>query len=580
MYTDNRNQQILIALLKEHGIRKVIASPGGTHPALLMSMQTDGFFEMYSCVDERSAAYMACGLAEESGEPVVICCTGATASRNYMPALTEAYYRKIPLVVITCSRPNQYVGHLMPQVTNRNVYPADVLVDGEHLPVVRKEEDRWDCEYKVNKALLALKHRGGGPVHLNVESISSLCTTPSLPAVHAIHRITQNDAFPELVGKRVGIFLGSHRKMSASLQHLIDLFCEKHNAVVFADHTSGYGGQYSIPYALIATQMEHDFGLSKMDLLIHLGEPSGDYLTMESLSADHVWRLSEDGEVRIRFNTLDYVFDMPDEVFFDYYASLQNEEKNIRYWEECHQVYTTLYQQITDLPLSLIYIAYVLSPRMPKECSVHFSIVNALRSWNFFTLDRSIRTNCNVGAFGIDGCSSSLIGASLADPNRLYFLFTGDLAFFYDMNVLGNRHVGSNVRILLLNDGKGAEFTHFKWPAYEGNRDLFITGAGHFGQQSKTLVRDYATNLGFEYMQADSKESFLAQYERFVTQEKTDKPMLFEVITSDQGQSDAWETLCHLAAATPVERLKNKLHQYEHQIVDPVLRTVVRKLQQ
>ena len=160
MYTDNRNQQILIALLKEHGIRKVIASPGGTHPALLMSMQTDGFFEMYSCVDERSAAYMACGLAEESGEPVVICCTGATASRNYMPALTEAYYRKIPLVVITCSRPNQYVGHLMPQVTNRNVYPADVLVDGEHLPVVRKEEDRWDCEYKVNKALLALKHRG------------------------------------------------------------------------------------------------------------------------------------------------------------------------------------------------------------------------------------------------------------------------------------------------------------------------------------------------------------------------------------------------------------------------------------
>ena len=102
LYTDNKNQQILIALLKAYNIHKVIASPGGTNPALLMSLQMDGSFEMYSCVDERSAAYMACGLAEESGEPVIICCTGATASRNYMSALTEAFYRKIPIIVITC----------------------------------------------------------------------------------------------------------------------------------------------------------------------------------------------------------------------------------------------------------------------------------------------------------------------------------------------------------------------------------------------------------------------------------------------------------------------------------------------
>ena len=141
LYTDNKNQQILQALLKKHGIRKVIASPGGTNPAMVMSLQMDDYFEMYSCLDERSAAYMACGMAVESGEPVILCCTGATASRNYMPALTEAYYRKIPLVVITCSRPNYYVGHLMPQVTNRNIYPADILVCGEHLQTIDTEND-------------------------------------------------------------------------------------------------------------------------------------------------------------------------------------------------------------------------------------------------------------------------------------------------------------------------------------------------------------------------------------------------------------------------------------------------------
>ena len=81
-YTDNKNQQILIALLKAHNIRYVVASPGGTNPALLVSLQYDGSFIMFSCVDERSAAYMACGIAAQTGEPVILCCTGATASRN------------------------------------------------------------------------------------------------------------------------------------------------------------------------------------------------------------------------------------------------------------------------------------------------------------------------------------------------------------------------------------------------------------------------------------------------------------------------------------------------------------------
>ena len=96
-YTNERNVQIVIALLKAYNIRKVIASPGTTNMTFIGSIQNDPFFEIYSSVDERSAAYIACGLAAESGEPVVISCTGATASRNYMPGLTEAYYRKLPI---------------------------------------------------------------------------------------------------------------------------------------------------------------------------------------------------------------------------------------------------------------------------------------------------------------------------------------------------------------------------------------------------------------------------------------------------------------------------------------------------
>lgn len=578
LYTDNKNQQILIALLKEHGIRKVIASPGGTNPAFLMSLQMDGFFEMYSCVDERSAAYMACGLAEETGEPVIICCTGATASRNYMSALTEAFYRKIPIVTITCSRPNYVRGHLMPQVTNRSVYPADILVYGDTLQTIKTQDDVWDCEFKINKGLLALRHRGGGPVHFNVETLVQSCTTKELPTVRVINRILQNDLFPLLCHQRVVIFIGSHKLMSSKLVGLVEKFCELHNAVVFCDHTSGYYGKYSIPFSLIGTQHNHSFGLEHVDLLIHLGEISGDYLTVERLQADHVWRVNEDGEIRIRFQQLDYIFEMPEEVFFSHYVK-DEKKTELMFWEECNAIYQTLYDSIGELPLSLISIAHKLAPQMPHNSVVHFSIINALRAWNFFKIDSSIRTNCNVGGFGIDGCTSSLIGASLADKNKLYYLFTGDLAFFYDLNSLGNRHIGPNVRILLLNDGKGAEFTHFMWKKYQGDRDLYIAGGGHFGRQSRDLVRHFTEDLGFEYLQATTQEEFLEVYERFVDPNIGELPMLFEIITTTEGQSEAWKQLCNLAEPTLKERIKKITSKYEDQLKSSIKKSILRQIE-
>ena len=126
-YSNDKTTQILLSLLKAHGIRKVIVSPGTTNISLVGSMQYDSFFELYSSVDERSAAYIACGLAYESGEPVVLSCTEATASRNYLPGLTEAYYRKLPILAITGNHGSCEVGHLKPQVIDRSVMPRDTV---------------------------------------------------------------------------------------------------------------------------------------------------------------------------------------------------------------------------------------------------------------------------------------------------------------------------------------------------------------------------------------------------------------------------------------------------------------------
>lgn len=114
---------------------------------------------------------MACGMAEETNEPIVISCTGATASRNYIPALTEAYYRKLPILAITATRPIMYVGHNRDQLIDRSVIAKDAIKFSVDLPVVKDEEDFWDCEIKVNKAISELSKDGGGPVHINLPTV-------------------------------------------------------------------------------------------------------------------------------------------------------------------------------------------------------------------------------------------------------------------------------------------------------------------------------------------------------------------------------------------------------------------------
>lgn len=164
-YSSEKNVQILVALLKAHGIRKVIASPGATNLNFVASLQHDGSFEIYSAVDKRGAAYMACGMAYESGEPVVITCTGATASRNYLPALTEAYHRKLPILAVTASQDTANRGNLSPQFIDRSIQPSESVILSVNLPYIHEGDylEEWRANLDVNRALIALRNsREGG----------------------------------------------------------------------------------------------------------------------------------------------------------------------------------------------------------------------------------------------------------------------------------------------------------------------------------------------------------------------------------------------------------------------------------
>lgn len=550
LITKEKNAQIIISLLKAHGIRIVVASPGTTNVALIGSIQNDPYFTIYSSVDERSAAYLACGLAEESGEPVVISCTGATASRNYAPGLTEAFYRKLPVLAITSMQQLGRVGHNVAQVIDRSVIQNDVAKHSVELPVVKDAEDLWDCEIKVNRAILELTRNGGGPVHINLPTTYTLpFENKELPKYRVINRITAHDTMPSLSG-RVAVFIGAHKKWSEEETEALDKFCESNNAVVFCDHTSGYKGTYRLLFSLVATQDVMDISQFKPDIMIHIGEVSGDYASI-ALAGKTVWRVSEDGEIRDPFRKLRYVFDMREKDFFSIYSQEPNlhSQHDSNYFEECHQALETVKSNLPEMPISNIWVASQIAHKIPSNSVLHLGILNSLRSWNFFDVPQSVSTSSNVGGFGIDGVLSTLIGASLAKPNKLNFCVLGDLAFFYDMNVMGNRHVGRNLRILIINNGKGTEFRQYNHhAAYFGEgADQLIAAAEHYGNKSSTLVKNYAENLGFEYLSAATKEEFTSYSERFLNNELTEKPIVFEVFTDSDEESRALELIRNIA---------------------------------
>ena len=478
-YSSERNVQILLAIMKANGIRKVVASPGTTNIGFVGSIQNDPYFEVYSSVDERSAAYMACGLAAESGEPVALSCTMSTASRNYIPGMTEAYYRKLPIVAVTSFSGLDKIGHLNPQVIDRRVLPKDAAKMSVELPIIKDAREEAFVTMEVNKVLLELKKNGGGPVHINlISSYSRDFTIKELP--------------------------------------------------------------------LVQLQKNAESPLDVLDLMIHIGETSAATFA-GTIQTKNIWRVSEDGEVRNPFKKLSKIFQMSEEMFFTAYSKRGADKHD--FIDACREKCYAIYEQIPELPFSNIWTAMQLSSRLPEKSLLHISASNTRRCWNIFPLPETVESSCNVGCCGIDGCTSTLIGASLVNPKRLCYLVTGDLAFFYDINVLGNRHVGNNVRILLINNGVGTEFkmnSHNSYMAFKEDVNEYMAAEGHFGRKSPCLVKHFAEDLGFEYLTASTKNEFMQALDKFTNPSLSDKPIIFEVFTDAELEREALEIMTTL----------------------------------
>ncbi len=557
-YTDERNAQIVIALLKAKGIRYIVASPGTTNGPIVGSAQNDPFFQMISCVDERSAAYMACGIAESTGEAVVLSCTGATASRNYMPGLTEAYYRKLPVLAITSMGRTEEIGNLRTQILDRSVLPNDISYESVNIEPVETDDEARFAELQANRAMEALFLNGGGPSHIQLITLhKGTLGTASLPKVHNMQvlPLSSEGAWPELpADARVLVYCGAQRPYTDSEKVAIERFAEAHDAPVLVNIASGYRGPAAVNASLIGPQMRDNPMMVELrpDLVVHVGEMSGNYdslFFMNKLSCD-VWRVSLDGKLRQPFGHLRYVFQATVERFFEHYSSGKGGSSYRTTWTDYAK---KIEGAVPKLPFSAIFIASRLSRTLPDGSIFHPSIMSSLSAANFFQPGGGVETAANVGGFGIDGCVSSLVGASIANPDRLCVSLVGDLAFFYDMNCLGNRHVGPNVRIVLVNNNRGMTFKHSdhfgsRW-AEEANR--YLAAAGHFlpkgaaAVSGATPAQAWAESLGFMYLRARSKEEFDTSVETLLDP-SSPSPVLFECLTEEEDERAARDLLFEL----------------------------------
>ena len=435
----------------------------------------------------------------------------------------------------------------MPQVIDRSNLMHDIAKKSIQVPTIHDKEDEWAAEVAMNDALLELRRHGGGPVHINlVTTYSPDFSVKTLPNVRGIKRYCASADLPEIPAGRIAICVGAHNRWDNRLSERVDEFCRRYHAVVVCEPISNYKGRYRVNPALLGNQTEYGSRALCVDLMIHLGTVSG-FGVGSLMEAKEVWRVHPDGEVRDTFRKLTVVFEMSEIDFFCHYAATELKRDCVDYYDELTRECTRIYEKVPELPFSNAWIAQHTVRNLPRNIELHLGILNSIRAWTLFDIppELDIDVFSNTGGYGIDGLVSTLLGAAIANPHRLCIGVIGDLAFFYDMNAIGNRHVSNNMRLLVINNGRGTEFRNYNHPAarFGEQADAFMAAAGHYGNKSPDLIKGYAECLGFEYMAADSKKTYLENMERFFSEEMFVRPVLFEVFTDSQNESDALKML-------------------------------------
>lgn len=494
MYSNKENVNILTSLLVAHGIRHAVVCPGSRNAPIVHNLNECPDILCYPVTDERSAGFYALGMSQALQAPVVVCVTSGTALLNLAPAVAEAFYQHLPLVVISADRPPQWIDQLDGQTLPQPDALGRFVRKAVSLPEPHDNDTRWYCNRLVNEALM-VRH---APVHINVPITEPLFDF----SVEELPKERKIECLPADI-------------QSTTLAHLGRMFMQSKRPMLIT-------GQPLNPHLDEAVLLVQDDERYVPDFVLYIGGSIVSKRLKHFLrKAKETWIVNETGEVNDTFMNLTHVVQGDGEVVADHIRFLLEDQPHpfVQMWDELiRRIHS---QIVTYEPVYSQMAAVRYFEQHWQSDIVHYANSSAIRLANIYAQHPVF---CNRGVNGIEGSLSTAAGFSCVTNDKV-FCVIGDLSFFYDQNALWNQNLRGNLRILLLNNGKGGIFNMLPGLEQSPARDKLVAAEHH------TSAEGICQQNHVAYLKATNMEE-MQQGIDTLFQKESDTPMLLEVFTN------------------------------------------------
>ncbi|WP_147677443.1 2-succinyl-5-enolpyruvyl-6-hydroxy-3-cyclohexene-1-carboxylate synthase [Algibacter pacificus] len=560
--------QTVIQLCKAKGIKHIILSPGSRNAPLTIGFSHDPFFKCYSIVDERCAAFFALGIAQQKQEPTAVVCTSGSALLNYYPAVAEAFFSHIPLIVLSADRPKHLVGIGDGQTINQKnvfenhiLYSANLKLDlkdeknvpnGEELPIFKNLEDKFERllglqkgiqsfnEEEINTAINISKFKKG-PVHINIpfdeplyEMVDTLSVSPKITEIPfkdaKIETHILRTCFEDWDAAAKKMILVGVNQPNSIEQKWLDELAEDDSVIVLTESTSNlhHPSFFNNIDQLIAPLTDEEQKQLQPDILVTFGGLIVSKKVKQFLrkyKPKHHWHIDEK-EANDTFFCLDnHIEASPNEFFSEFlpklthyvksnYKGIWTSVKQTR--KEKHKAY------LKDIPFSDLTVFSKVLKSIPNNSILQIGNSSAIRYTQLFSINKTLEVFCNRGTSGIDGSTSTAIGAAVANVKPTVFI-TGDLSFLYDSNALWNNYMPKNFRIIVVNNQGGGIFRIL--PGHK-NTENFDT---YFETQHNLTAEHLCKMYGLNYSIASNIEELKRHLNLFYVE--SEQPKLLEIFT-------------------------------------------------
>lgn len=527
--------QTIIQLCKSNNIKHIVISPGSRNAPLTIGYTNHSYFECYSIVDERSAAFFALGIAQQLREPVALVCTSGSALLNYYPAIAEAFYSDIPLVVLSADRPKHLIGIGDGQTINQeNVFANHILFS-----VNLTQENLQQNEIEINAAFnTAITQKG--PVHINIsfeEPLYEIVDEFSVSQIPIKQSLDIESPKLEDIEDYTSIWNNAKRKMvlvgvnypNEIAQKYLDILANDSSVIVFTEATSNLHHEKFFPCIdkIIAPLANEQFKELQPDVLLTFGGMVVSKKVkafLRNYQPKQHWHI-DDKKANDTFFCLEKHFKT---LVNDFFRVLLSNEYQIKsnyqeYWQSVKQIRVKKHQNyLQEIPFSDLKVFEIILKNIPNNNTLQLGNSSAVRYAQLFDLNKTLKVFCNRGTSGIDGSTSTAIGAASVIDEQTIFI-TGDLSFFYDSNALWNNYIPNNFRIIVINNGGGGIFRILPGDKNTENFDTYFETKHHL--KAKHLCDMY----GFKYESASNETELESALSMFYSNDE--RPKLLEIFT-------------------------------------------------